>query len=61
MVQFGPAAETILKIAEQNFDLIVLGVKRSTALTKHLGAGVGYNVISKSPCPVLSVGAVFYR
>ena len=61
MVQFGPAAETILKIAEQNFDLIVLGVKRPTALTKHLGAGVAYKVISESPCPVLSVGAVFYR
>jgi nucleotide-binding universal stress UspA family protein len=61
MVQFGPAAETILKFAEQNVDLIVLGVKRPGALTKHLGAGVAYKVVSEAPCPVLTVGPRFYK
>jgi len=54
---FGPPAETILKIAEQDFDMIVLGVKRPKALTKHLGAGVAYKVVTESPCPVLSVSS----
>lgn len=61
MVQFGPAAETILKIAEQNVDLVVLGVKRRGLLTKHLRAGVAYKVICESPCPVLTVGARFHK
>lgn len=57
LVQFGPAAETILRIARQDTDLIVLGVKRPTALTKHLGGGIAYKVVCDAPCPVLSVGA----
>jgi nucleotide-binding universal stress UspA family protein len=56
MVQFGPAAETIVETA-QMADMIVLGVKRPTPLTKHLGAGVAYKVACEAPCPVLSVGA----
>jgi nucleotide-binding universal stress UspA family protein len=59
MVQFGPPAEIMLKIAEQDFDMIVLGVKRPKALTKHVGASVAYKVISESPCPVLSVSAQY--
>jgi len=55
-VQFGSPAETIVKTAE-TADMIVLGVKRPTPLTKHLGAGVAYQVVCESPCPVLSVGA----
>ena len=55
-VQFGSPAETIVKTAETS-DMIVLGVKRPTALTKHLGAGVAYKVACEAPCPVLSVGA----
>lgn len=57
-VEFGPAAETIVKTAE-TANLIVLGVKRPTALIKHLTAGVAYNVACAAPCPVLSVGARF--
>ena len=57
LVQFGPAAETIVRIAGQDVDLIVLGVKRPAALTKHLGSGVAYQVVCEAPCPVLSVGA----
>ena len=57
MVQFGSPAETIVRIAAESIDMIVLGVKRPTALTKHLGEGVAYKVTCDAPCPVLSVGA----
>jgi nucleotide-binding universal stress UspA family protein len=60
MVQFGPPAETIVKIAAQSVDMIVLGVKRPAALTKQLGAGVAYKVACEATCPVLSVGARFH-
>lgn len=54
-VEFGSPAETIVKMAE-TADMIVLGVKRPTPLTKHLGAGVAYRVACDARCPVLSVG-----
>jgi nucleotide-binding universal stress UspA family protein len=60
MVQFGSPAEMIVKIAEQSVDMIVLGVKRPWALTKHLGEGVAYQVACEAPCPVLSVGARYH-
>jgi nucleotide-binding universal stress UspA family protein len=60
MVQFGPAAETIVSIAATTVDMIVLGVKRPAALTKHLGEGVAYKVACDAPCPVLSVGARYH-
>ena len=56
LVQFGPPAETILRISARYADLIVLGVKRPAALTKHLGAGVAYKIAGEALCPVLSVG-----
>jgi nucleotide-binding universal stress UspA family protein len=59
MVQFGPPAEMIVKIAAGRADMIVLGVKRPAALTKHLGAGVAYKVACEATCPVLSVSARF--
>ena len=61
LVQFGPPAETIVRIAGKDVDLIVLGVKRPAALTKHLGSGVAYKVVCEAPCPVLSVGAPYHR
>jgi nucleotide-binding universal stress UspA family protein len=60
MVQFGPPAETILRIAAQTADMIVLGVKRPGVLTKHLGEGVAYKVVCEAPCPVLSAGAWYH-
>ncbi len=60
MVQFGSAAEMIVQIAEQTADMIVLGVKRPAALTKHLGEGVAYRVACEAPCPALSVGARYH-
>jgi nucleotide-binding universal stress UspA family protein len=59
MVQFGPPAESIVNVAAQRADMIVLGVKRPTALTKHLGSGIAYRVACDATCPVLSVGARF--
>ena len=60
VVQFGSPAETIVRIAAQTVDMIVLGVKRPVALTKHLGEGVAYKVACDAPCPVLSVGARYH-
>ena len=60
IVQFGRAAETIVRIAAQTADMIVLGAKRPAALTKHLGEGVAYTVACEAACPVLSVGARYH-
>lgn len=60
LVQFGPPAETLLRIAAQKVDLIVMGVKRPAALTKHMGTGVAYKVTCAAPCPVLSVGPRYH-
>src|SRR5271157_4446647 len=60
VVQFGSPAETIVRIAAQTVDMIVLGVKRPAALTKHLGEGVTYKVACEAPCPVLSVSAWYH-
>ncbi|HXZ30710.1 MAG TPA: universal stress protein [Terriglobales bacterium] len=59
MVQFGPPAEMIVRLAAQSADMIVLGVKQSAAFTKHLGAGIAYKVACEATCPVLTVGARF--
>lgn len=61
LVQFGPPAETIVRIAGRDVDLIVLGVKRPAAITKHLGGGVAYKVVCEAPCPVLSVGYQYHH
>ncbi len=60
MVEFGPPAEIIVRTAAKTVDMIVLGVKRPTPLTKHLGEGVAYKVACDAPCPVLSVGARYH-
>ena len=59
MVEFGSSAETIVRTAAAMADMIVLGVKRPAAVTKHLGAGVAYKVACEATCPVLTVGACF--
>jgi nucleotide-binding universal stress UspA family protein len=60
LVQFGDPAETVVGLASEAVEMIVLGVKRPTALTKHLGAGVAYKIACDAPCPVLSVGARYH-
>lgn len=59
-VEFGPPAEIIVGLAAPTVDMIVLGVKRPGAFTKHLGEGVAYRVVCEAPCPVLSVGAHYH-
>jgi len=61
LVQFGPPAETILRIGATDVDLIVLGVKRPALLTKHLGGGVAYKIACDAICPVLSVGSRYHE
>jgi nucleotide-binding universal stress UspA family protein len=56
MVQFGDAADTILRMARDEVDLIVLGAKQSWTLAKHLGGSVAYRLVCEASCPVLSVG-----
>jgi nucleotide-binding universal stress UspA family protein len=60
LVEFGSPADTIVRSSAQTVDMIVLGVKRPTALTKHLSEGVAYKVACDAPCPVLSVGARYH-
>jgi nucleotide-binding universal stress UspA family protein len=57
-VEFGPAAEAILKIADQwRPDLIVLGLRRHTEEGRRLSGATAYNVVCNAPCPVLTVKA----
>lgn len=60
LVQFGPAAETILRIAARDVDLVVIGAKRPAPLGKHLGGSVAYRIVCEAPCPVLSVGTRYH-
>jgi nucleotide-binding universal stress UspA family protein len=56
-VQFGWPVETILRVASEDVDMIVLGAKRPAVLTKYFGGGVAYRVMRAAPCPVLTAGA----
>jgi nucleotide-binding universal stress UspA family protein len=53
---FGAAAEEILIAArETKADLIVMGAKARNNLAGHVLMTIAYNVVSKAPCPVLTV------
>jgi nucleotide-binding universal stress UspA family protein len=55
-VATGDPAETILKIAEERkADLIVLGVKKASALATHRMGNLAYRVVTEAECPVLTV------
>jgi nucleotide-binding universal stress UspA family protein len=57
-VEFGPAADTILKIAEeQQAEIIVMGARhtRMPAAASHLPWATAYRVVCQSHCPVLTV------
>jgi nucleotide-binding universal stress UspA family protein len=57
-VEQGPAAETILDIAElRKADLIVMGVHRSAGAATHLPMASAHKVVSRANCPVLTVRA----
>ncbi|HEV2349749.1 MAG TPA: universal stress protein [Terriglobia bacterium] len=54
-VETGDRAEIILKVAgERKADLIVLGVKRASALATHRMGNLAYRVVTEAACPVLT-------
>ena len=58
LAQFGPPAETILRVAEEEkADLIVMGVRpaRATIISTHIPRTVASYVVSHAHCPVLTV------
>ena len=55
-VEFGSAAEWILRIAEENAaDLLVLGARRIEVLGGRLPRGTIYKVLREALCPLLTV------
>ncbi len=55
-VDFGSPADGILKVAaDQQADLIVLGVRRSATFAGHLPPATAYKVVCQAHCPVLTV------
>ena len=61
-VTFGSAAEEILIAAkESNANLIVMGAKARKNLAGHVPLTVAYSVVTKAPCPVLTVRGRFFR
>ncbi|HEY4930399.1 MAG TPA: universal stress protein [Terriglobales bacterium] len=58
LARFGPPAETILKVAEEEkADLIVMGVRpvRAALVSTHFPRTVAHEVVSQAQCPVLTV------
>jgi nucleotide-binding universal stress UspA family protein len=59
-VEFGSAAEAILKIAtEWNPNVIVLGVRQPVGFARRVRWATAYEVVCKAPCPVLTVRMPF--
>jgi nucleotide-binding universal stress UspA family protein len=55
-VTFGSAVEEIIEMAkETKADLIVMGAKPSKTFAGHAPMTIAYNVVTKAPCPVLTV------
>jgi nucleotide-binding universal stress UspA family protein len=56
LVEFGPAAECILKVAaDREADMVVLGARSSSAVGTHLPWTTTHEVLVHAPCPVLTV------
>ena len=58
LAKFGPPAETILKVAEEEkADLIVMGVRpaRAVLVSTHIPRTVAHEVVRQAQCPVLTV------
>jgi nucleotide-binding universal stress UspA family protein len=59
-VEFGSAAEAILKIAaDWAPNLIVLGVRQPIGFARRVRWATAYEVVCKAPCPVLTVRTPF--
>jgi nucleotide-binding universal stress UspA family protein len=56
LVEFGVAGDCILSVAQkQHPDLIVLGVRQPESFSRRLRWATAYDVVTKAPCPVLTV------
>jgi nucleotide-binding universal stress UspA family protein len=59
VVEYGPPADNILKVAERRHaHLIVLGVRKpqgNLGLATHFARAIAYKVVSQANCPVLTV------
>ena len=56
LVEFGVAGDCILSVAQaQRPDLIVLGVRQPESFSRRLRWATAYDVVTKAPCPVLTV------
>ncbi len=56
IVEFGTAAERIIEVAKKRkAGLIVLGVRQPVGFARRLKWATAYEVVSDSPCPVLTV------
>jgi nucleotide-binding universal stress UspA family protein len=56
VVEFGPPADRILKIAmDREADLVIMGVRRSANFPGHLPPATAYKVVCQAHCPVLTV------
>jgi nucleotide-binding universal stress UspA family protein len=56
LVEFGPAAERILAVAQERLpNLIVMGVRQPVGFARRLKWATAYEVVSNAPCPVLTV------
>jgi nucleotide-binding universal stress UspA family protein len=53
----GDAAEEIVRLAEEEADLIVLGTRGRTGLPRLLLGSVAEKVLRRAPCPVITVRA----
>lgn len=61
-VAAGDPAEVILKIAsELKADLIVLGVKKASALATHRMGNLAYRVVTEAACPVLTIREALFH
>jgi nucleotide-binding universal stress UspA family protein len=57
VLDFGPAAECILKVAaDREADMIILGARSSAEVgTTHLPWSTAHHVVANAPCPVLTI------
>jgi nucleotide-binding universal stress UspA family protein len=59
VVEFGEAADTILKVAaDRRADLIVMGVRKSATFPGHLPPSTSYRVVCVAHSPVLTIRAL---
>jgi nucleotide-binding universal stress UspA family protein len=55
-VTFGsPVEEILIAVRESKADLIVMGAKPRKNLAGHVPLTIAYNIVTKAPCPVLTV------